>query len=257
MNNKTTKQIMNSYRLKLVLVSLVYLIALGALIALTSYSVLLGLGGVVVLALSVRTPFEKIRETELERVIFDELDPCKFQELIDLGAFKNSKRHKVLCAVSLGEYEKALDIIENDQAKKVHPVDMCNDLYRKGYIYFEKGEFEKLPAIIKEYEALKKKYPQFAPTFNNFTVFDKFDAFADEDYEYVVDVCDIDLKEINPKAQNYKVTKINVGFYRAVSLYKLGKFDEAKEGFEAIIEFAPKMHKAKLAREYISLIEKA
>lgn len=257
MNNKTAKQMLNSYRLKLALVSVAYLIALGALIALTSYSVLLGLGGVVVLALSVRIPFEKIRANELERVIFEELDPCKFQELIDLGAFKNSKRHRVLCALSLGEYEKALDMIENEKAKKEHPVDICNDLYRKGYIYFEKGEFDKLPTVIKEYEALKKKYPKFVPTFNNFTVFDKFDAFVDEDYEYVVDVCDIDIKETTSQTQNHKITKLNVSFYRAVSLYKLGKLDEAKEGFEAIIEFAPKMHKAKLAKEYISLIEKA
>ena len=91
---------------------------------------------------------------------------------------------------------------------------------------------------------------------NNFSVFDKFDAFADDDFEYVIDVCDIDLKEISPKKQNYKLTKINVSFYRAVSLYKLGRFEEARSGFEELIAYAPKMYKAKLAKDFIDLIDK-
>ena len=207
------------------------------------------------MASSLKYPFITLEEKTLETVIFDDLDSEKFGELISLGAFKKSTRHKVLAAVSLGEHEKALEIIENDRPKRENPLDLCNSVYRKGYIYFEREEYDKLPGVIREYEALKKKYPQFLGVLNNFTVFDKFDAFVDEDYEYVVDVCDIDLKEINPQKQNHKMTRINVGFYRAVSLYKLGRMDEAKAGFEEIISFAPKMHKAKLSREFIERIE--
>ena len=134
---------------------------------------------------------------------------------------------------------------------------MCNNLYREGYVYFERGEYEKLLSVFQKYERLKKENPKYVPLLNNFSVFEKFDAFADEDFEYVVDVCDIDLNEINPQKQNHKLTKINVGFYRAVSLYKLGKMDEAKKGFEDIIAFAPKMYKAKLSKNFIELIDKA
>lgn len=256
-NNKTAKQILKNYRLKLALLCVVYVLLLAIMIVAMKYSILLGMAGIVALGVSVRKPIQKIRERDLESVIFEELDPQKFNELIELGAFKSAPRMKVLCAISLGEYEKALKIINAEKEKARHPVDICNNIYRQGYIYFEKGEFEKLPSVVREYNDLKKKFPQFAVALNQFAVFDKFDAFADEDYEYVVDVCDIDIKEINPKNQNHKLTRINVGFYRAVSLYKLGKLDEAHKGFEDIINFAPKMHKAKLAKEYIDLMNKA
>lgn len=246
---------MKAYKSKLLLTALAYAAALAILMYVMTYSAVIGIIGILVLGLSVRTPIEKIRESELESVIFDELDPEKFNELLSLGVFKKSKRHQVLAAVSLGEHDKALEMIGNKGEKKQHPVEICNDLYRKGYIHFERGEFDKLPAVVKEYNELKKKFPQFVTVFENFSVFDKFDAFADEDYEYVIDVCDIDLKELDLKKQNAKVTKVNVSFYRAVSLYKLGRFEEAKKGFEDIISFAPKMNKAKLSKEYIELID--
>lgn len=258
MNNKSAKQILKEYRLKLVGVVLAYIAILALLtLVVMPISVVLGMLGIVVLGLSVRKPIEKIKTKDLEGVIFEELDPQKFNELLELGVFKKSTRHHVLCAVSLGDHEKALDIIFNQNAKNINPIDICNNIYRKGYICFEKGEFDKLAEVVKEYNYLKKQFPKFAMAFDSFTVFDKFDAFADEDYEYVVDVCDIDLKEINPQKQNHKLTRINVGFYRAVSLYKLGRLDEARKGFEDLIEFAPKMYKAKLAKEYIDLIDKA
>lgn len=255
MKNKTAKQIINTYNIWRALVCVGYLLALAVLIFVMTRSIVIGIVGIIVLASTIKNVFIKLEEKILEPVIFDELDPEKFNELLSLGAFKNSTRHKVLAAVSLGEHEKALEIINNYSSKIKNPLDLCNNTYRKGYIHFEREEYDKLPQIIREYEALKTEYPQFVGVFNNFSVFDKFDAFVDEDYEYVVDVCDIDLKEINPKKQNHKMTKINVGFYRAVSLYKLGRMDEAKKGFEDVIEFAPRMYKAKLSRDYIERIK--
>jgi tetratricopeptide (TPR) repeat protein len=255
-SNKTAKQLYKEYKIKFALVIALYVIALAILIFVMTKSMFIGILGIVVLAASIKMPFFKLEE-ELEAVIYEELDPEKFNELLDLGAFKGSNRHKVLGAVAAGEHDKALKLIKEYNPKRENPVETCNNIYHKGYVYFEKGEFDKLPEVIREYNRLKAKFPQLASVFNNYTVFDKFDAFADEDYEYVVEVCDIDLKTINPKKQNHKITRINVGFYRAASLYKLGKLDEARKGFEDIIDFAPKMHKAKLAKEYIDLIDKA
>ncbi len=256
MKERTAKEIYKEYKLKIALVVALYAIALAVLIFVMTKWLIIGLGGIIVLASSVKNPIYHIEEKTLERVIFEDLDPEKFNELLELGAFKRSVRHKVLGAVSVGEHEKALEIISNYKPKRENPVETCNNLYRIGYIHFERGEFDKLPEVVKQYNQLKAKYPQFVAVFDNFTVFDKYDAFADEDYEYVVEVCDIDLSDINPKKQNHNMTRINVGFYRAVSLYKLGKLDAAKAGFEDIIAFAPKMYKAKLSKDYIELIDK-
>lgn len=256
MKNKTAKQIVNAYRAKCVLIALGYLLALGVLILVMSKNALVGIAGIVVLGVSLRAPFEKIRETDLESVIYEDLDPDKFGEIVEMTRLKKSDRHTTLLYMSKGRHEDILKYIEEKDAKAFHPVDKCNNLYREGYVYFERGEYEKLRKVVQKYERLKKENPKIAYVLENFTVFDKFDAFADDDFEYVVDVCDIDLNENNSKKQNHKLTRINVGFYRAVSLYKLGKLDEARAGFEDIIAFAPKMYKTKLSKEFIDLIDK-
>jgi tetratricopeptide (TPR) repeat protein len=251
MNNKTAKQIYTACWIKRVLLGVAYAAALALLIWLMTKNTLIGIMSIAVLASSVKAPFDKINEKDLESVIYEDLDPEKFNEILALGAFKRSTRHQVLGALSAGDHKRVLEIVEKSEKKTIHPIEQCNNLYRRGAIHFERGEFDKLPDIVRQFEELKAKNPKIAYVFNNFTVFDKFDAFADEDYEYVVDVCDVDLRENNPRKQNHKMTKVNVSFYRAVSLYKLGRYDEAREGFEELIEYAPKMYKAKLAKEYL------
>lgn len=256
MNNKTAKQIINGYRLKFALIIALYLVALAVLILLTYViGLIIPMIAIVFLASSIRTPLDKLRQKELESIIYEELDPEKFGELLALGMFKKSNRHKVLYYMASGKHDEILALVDEVEAKSNNPIDKGNNLYRQGYVYFERGEYEKLPDIYKKFERLKKNNPKYAVALNSFTVFDKFDAFADDDFEYVVDVCDIDLKELNEKKQNHNLTRINIGFYRAVSLYKLGRMDEAKQGFEEIIKFAPKMYKAKLSKEFLELIE--
>ena len=255
MNTKTAKQIVNGYKLKLALVVLLYIIGIAVCIFLATKVLFLGLSMILVLAVSLKAPFEKLRESEIESIVYEDLDPEKFNEVLALGVLKNSMRHKMLYLMSTGKHDEILALVKESEEKTQHPVDKCNNLYREGYVYFERGEYDKLPNVVRRYARLKSDNAKIQYVLNNFTVFDKFDAFSDDDYEYVVDVCDIDLKEINPKKQNHKLTRINVSFYRAVSLYKLGRMDEAKQGFEDIINFAPKMYKAKLAKDFIDLIE--
>lgn len=256
MKNKTVKQIASTYKLMCALVILAYVAALAILTLIMTKNILLGIAGVVVLAVSVRAPFDKLREKYIESVIYEDLNPEKFGEILELGLFKKSTHAKILYLMSSGKHDEILELVEQSDAKTFHPLEKCNNLYRRGYVYFERGEYDKLPSLVKKYEQLKKENPKLTYMLNNFSVFDKFDAFADDDFEYVIDVCDIDLNENNPKKQNHKLTRVNVSFYRAVSLYKLGRLDEAKKGFEELIAYAPKMYKAKLSRDFIELIDK-
>ena len=256
MKNKSAKNIVRSYKIKCAIVAFLYVLALGACVALMSKNALVSIAAIVVLGSSIKAPFDKLVETEIESVIYEELDPEKYNEILSLGLMKKSTRHKVLGAMAIGDHQRILDLVAESDKTTMHPVEKCNNLYRRGFVYFERGEFDKLPGVVYDFERLKRDNPKISHIFANYTVFDKFDAFADEDYEYVVGVCDIDLKENNEKKQNHKLTRINVSFYRAVSLYKMSKFDEAIAGFEDIIAYAPKMYKAKLSRDYIDMIKK-
>ena len=255
MKNKTAKQIVKEYRLKFALIIVLCVLALAGLICLMRINTIISMIGIMFLVYFIRTPFEKLREKDIESVIYEDLDPDKFAEILELGVGKKNTRYKMLVYMAKGDHEAIFEELEKEEQKAHHPVDKCNNLYRRGFVYFERGEYDKLPDLFKKYEKLKADNPRFVLALNNFSVFDKFDAFSDEDYEYVIGVCDIDLKEARDKKKNHNLTRINVGFYRAVSLYKLGRFDEAKKGFEDIIDFAPKMYKAKLSKEFIDLID--
>ena len=254
MNNKTAKQIVKEYRIKQVGVIVLYALALAMMIWVISINTVLGFVGIIALAMTFGRVFDELCKRSVEKVIFEELDPVTFDEILKLGMFKKSMRHQVLGAMGVGDYERVFALIEKESEKPLSPIEKCNNIYRKSAIYFEQHDLEKLAKGVAEYNALKKQYPKFEYAFNNFTVFDKFDAFLDEDYEYVIGVCEIDLRDDNPKQQNHKLTRLNVSFYRAVAFYDMGELEKAREAFEEIVNYAPKTHKATLSKNYLSKI---
>ncbi|MGM9631568.1 MAG: tol-pal system YbgF family protein [Eubacteriales bacterium] len=251
MKTKNPKEIIRNYRLKFVGLVLLVALALALLIWLMTISTVLGVVLIVILAFNVRKPFEMLKRKDIESVLYEELDPDKFAEVVALGGFGKSKQYAILCAMSRGEHEKVLALADELANKSANPVDKCNRLYRRAYVYFEQQDLKKIGSVLSEFESLKRAYPKFSGIFSNFSVFDKFDAYLDDDFEYVRDVCDVDLSTIKEKNQNHKITRLNVSFYRACALAKLGENEEAKLAFEKIIDYAPKMYKAKLAREWI------
>ncbi len=252
MKNTNAQKIVKNYRIKCALLALLYVIGVVVCIAIISKFTVIGIACTVVLAASIKAPFDKLLEKDIESVIYEDLDPELFEEILALGVLKKSTRHKFLALMYKGDHDGVLSLIAETETKPQGPIDKCQNLYRRGFVEFERGEFEKLAATVSEFQTLKSQNPKIEAIFNNFTVFDKFDAFVDEDYEYVVDVCDLDLRNISKKNQNYKVTKLNVSFYRAVALYKLERFEEAKEAFQGVITLAPKTHKATVAKEYLA-----
>lgn len=254
MNSKTAKQIVTKYRLMQAGAIALYLIALGVMIFVITKNIVIGILGVALLAMTFRRVFDKLLEITVEKVIFQDLDPVTFNEILKLGMFKKSMRHQVLGAMGVGDYERVFALIEEEGKKTLNPVEECNNIYRKAAIYFEQHDLENLKKSVRDFNNLKKKYAKFEYAFNKFTVFDKFDAFLDEDYEYVIGVCDIDIRDDNPKQQNHKLTKLNVSFYRAVAFYDMGDMEKAQKAFEEIVEYAPKTHKATISREYLEKI---
>lgn len=251
MNNKSAKQITKSYKLIKVgtLIAYAFGIVIGALLLKTH--ALLGICIIVALLMSAKSTFDMIREKTVERVIYEDLDSEKFSEIVKLGAFGKSKHHKMLAAMYSGDHETILSITEENLKKQSNPVELCNNLYKRGFVYFEREDYDSLAKTVNEFKKLKAQHPKFAGIFENYSVFEKYDALIDEDYEYIVEICEYDLKNDSKKQQNHKLTILNVSFYRAVALYKLERFDEARAAFENIIAFAPKTYKATLAKEYL------
>ncbi len=251
MKTKTPQDIIRNYKLKFAGAAVLCALILAALIWLMTVNMPISIFLIAVMAFNIRKPFEELKKKDIESVLYEELDPERFAELVRVGGFEKSKKYSTLCAMTLGEHEKVLSLTDELLSKTANPIERCNLFYRKAYVYFEMEDFDGVRAMLKEFEALKRQHAKYAAVFDNFSVFEKFDAYLDEDYEYVRDVCDADLLELSPKHQNHKLTRINVSFYRACALYKLGDTDGARRAFEELIEFAPKMYKAKLAQKWL------
>ena len=159
MNNKTAKQIVKSYRLMCALIAVAYVLALAGLTLLMSVNIMLSMVGIVALAYTMRIPFEKLRKNTIESVIYEDLDPEKFGEILELGVLKKSNRHKMLYYMSSGKHEEILKFLKDSEQKTRHPIDKCNNLYREAYVYFERGEYDKLPTMVKKYNRLVAENP--------------------------------------------------------------------------------------------------
>lgn len=51
--------------------------------------------------------------------------------------------------------------------------------------------------------------------------------------------------------QDYNLNKVNVNYYRAISLYHVGEYEESKQLFEWVVEKGGKLYHVMQEKEYI------
>lgn len=255
MKNKTAKQIVNNYKYASAGVILLNIIGIIVGLFLLKFNALIGIALIVVLLMTAKSTLKAIREKTVESVLYEDLDAEKFNEIVSSGVFGKSTHHKLLAAMYSGDHDTVLSLTEQEMKNEINPVKLCNSLYKRGYVYFEREDMDSLKEVVREFYKLKKQHAKYGAIFENYSVFEKYDAFLDGDYQFIVEICDYDLKNDSKKSQNHNLTILNVSYYRAVALYKLEQYDEAKNAFEKIIKYAPKAYKAKLSQDYLSKIE--
>ena len=209
MNNKSAKQISNTYKLFKVGTVLAYAVGLVIGVLILDVQALIGICIIVALLMSIKSTFDFLREKTVERVIYEELDAEKFSEIVALGTFGKSKHHKMLAAMYSGDHETVLSLTDENIKKQLNPVEICNSLYKRGFVYFEQEDFDSLAKIVREFNKLKAQHPKFAGIFENYSVFDKFEA---------------KLKEFNGD-----ITRA------AVELAKIWRTDKALRNLEALL----------------------
>lgn len=255
MKDKTSKQLISNYKLASAGVILLNIIGIIAGFLLLSVNALIGIALIVALLLTAKSTLKSVREKTVESVLYEELDAEKFAEIVNSGVFGKSTHYKILAAMYNGDHNTVLTHTEQEMKNEINPVKLCNSLYKRGYVFFEREDLESLKEVVKEFYKLKKQHEKYGAIFENYSVFEKYDAFLDGDYQFIVEICEYDLKNDSKKTQNHKLTVLNVSYYRAVALFKLEQFDEARKAFANIIEYAPKTYKSKLSQDYINKIE--
>lgn len=186
-------------------------------------------------------------------ILFDNLDALKFQQVIsDNKYFVPPLSYRINAALFTGEYQTVVNIASSQ-------IQMKNCSVRKKYfylsllalIYFELRDFEKLKVLLTQYEELKAAYPSKSflatpnPTWNYYW------NFLEENYEDCKTICKEQKLELNPKAWDFKIKKLQNDFFHAVACYENGESNEAMECFKSIISYAPLMNYADIAQAYL------
>lgn len=189
-------------------------------------------------------------------VLFDQLEAFEFQKIINDNRFISPLTYRVNAAISTGDYQTVVNIVTTQMQKK-----RCSIRAKYSYLcilaltYFELRDFEKLQTLITKYDEYKVSYPSKSFLRSSNSTWNYYKYFLEQNYEACKAVCKERGLELNPKAWNTKIIKLQNDFLCAVACYENGELDEAKKFFENIIAFAPRMNHATLSQKYLVAIK--
>ena len=189
-------------------------------------------------------------------VLFDKLDAFEFQNVINYKGFFPPLSYQLNAALFTGDYQALVNIaISKIQKKKASVKVKDYYLYLFARVYFELRDFEKLNILVSKHEEYKNLYPSksFLKTQNSDWSYYRY--FLEQKYESCKTICEQRNLELNPKAWNTKIRKLQNDFYYAIACYSNDEFETAKKMFESIIVFAPKMYISEVCKRYLEAIE--
>ena len=199
---------------------------------------------------------ELIRKNFLP-IFHNELNPEKFKYVIFSNKnFAPHAQDQLLATLFSGDYQTAINICT--KALKTFPDNTEVKYAYMPYLakaYFELQDLEKLKIICdKYYESIENpKKDKVIENLNSLIQY--YHSFCVGNFEYGISYCQKRETEISKRTSTRKINIANNKFYYAITYYKLGNLEKAKQYFEELIEFAPKINMANIAKRYLAAIE--
>lgn len=183
-------------------------------------------------------------------ILTKELDPVKFQKIIDELRFSTGAAfEKILAAYHGSDYYTALNICVLKLRESKFSKYKYYYLMYLARIYFELADNKNLKEIYDRFESetATDKKGEAIRTKHTFMRFIKH--YLEGEYSSCVEMYESIISKNNFAT---KSAEIQTKFSYAVACYYAGKVDEANEMFEYIINSAPKMNFAMVARKYLN-----
>ena len=187
-------------------------------------------------------------------ILFDNLDAFEFQKIINHKNFIPPLNYRINAAIAIGDHQTLVNIATNQiRKKKCSPKvkHLCFCILEN--TYFELRDFEKIKIILARHQKYQEQYPSKFRVSNSFVRY--YQYFLEQNYEACKTICLERNFELNPKAWDARIRKLQNDFYYAVACYENGEMETARSSFENIVDYAPKMNVANISKKYIEAIE--
>ena len=196
-----------------------------------------------------RIIIRKIANHYIHSILFQDLDPSRYKEVL-MGSrfFSPPVSCKMMGAYCSGDYQTTVNICEKMLRNKLKPNHAFFYLSLLACVYFETRNFEELKTICSRYQTSLSEYG--GKSLQDIPLMCFMRSFLKGDY----DICKnlIEKGNRNKKVGNLQIIRDRL--YYAIITYELGQSEKAKSCFEEIIENAPKLNYALLAKKYLDAI---
>ena len=189
-------------------------------------------------------------------VLFRDLNAQQFHQIITSNKhFLPPLSYRINAAFFTGDYQTVVNIAFCQIQKK-----RCSINKKVFYLslsaraYFELRDFNKLDLILKKYDEIKELYPSKKLFHTANSIWSYYRYFLDGNFEACKTICREKLLELNSKAWDAKIRKLNNDFFYAVACYENGDTNDAVRCFESMIAYAPHMNSSELSIRYVEAI---
>lgn len=189
-------------------------------------------------------------------ILYNALNATEFQKIADDKHFLPPISFRISAAFFTGNYQTVVNIATYQLRKK-----KCSTNAKLYYLsllartYFELRDFDKLNLLLKKYDEIRELYPSKKLVNTANSIWSYYRYFLDGNFEACKTICREKHLELNSKARDAKIRKLNNDFAYAVACYENGDTGEATEYFEKIISYAPDMNSSELSVRYIEAIK--
>lgn len=190
-------------------------------------------------------------------VLFNDLNAQQFHQIITNNKhFLPPLSYRINAAFFTGDYQTVVNIVSCQIRKK-----RCSIKEKLFYlslfarVYFELRDFDKLNLLLKKHDEIRELYPSKKLVNIANSIWSYYRYFLDGNFEACKTICREKHLELNSKAWDAKIRKLNNDFAYAVACYENGDTNDAIEYFESIISYAQNMHSSELSARYVEAIK--
>lgn len=190
-------------------------------------------------------------------VLFNDLNAQQFHQIITNNKhFLPPLSYRINAAFFTGDYQTVVNIVSCQIRKK-----RCSIKEKLFYlsllarVYFELRDFDKLNLLLKKHDEIRELYPSKKLVNTANSIWSYYRYFLDGNFEACKTICREKHLELNSKAWDAKIRKLNNDFAYAVACYENGDTNDAIEYFESIISYAQNMHSSELSARYVEAIK--
>lgn len=198
-----------------------------------------------------------IANETIASVLFNDLNAQQFHQIITNNKhFLPPLSYRINAAFFTGDYQTVVNIVSCQIRKK-----RCSIKEKLFYlsllarVYFELRDFDKLNLLLKKHDEIRKLYPSKKLVNTANSIWSYYRYFLDGNFEACKTICREKHLELNSKAWDAKIRKLNNDFAYAVACYENGDTNDAIEYFESIISYAQNMHSSELSARYVEAIK--